>query len=199
MTNNGTSNSQGVMITPDGSHVIATPDIATWEKSRSTKSTKLTVNDIRDSEPKLPELKCGLSGKLLNNPVILPCCNVSFSDDYINHFLIENDFFCPRCRSNVGTLENLKPNPELKQKVVEYINQELRLDKVKREESSKDGESTNNSASDATHKDQFELTDKKSLFHDDILKLNKIIHDCQFAIMAIVETLKKNDVGAILI
>ncbi|TIA69484.1 hypothetical protein E3P77_03544 [Wallemia ichthyophaga] len=194
MTNNGTNNSQGVMITPDGSHVIATPDIATWEKSRSIKSSKLTVNDIRDSEPKLQELKCGLSGKLLNNPVTLPCCNLSFSDDYINHYLIENDLFCPNCHSNVGSLENLKSDLELKQKVIEYINEELRLDKLKRDENNKDGDSNNQTdSSDDTQKDHFQQADRRSLFHDDIIKVNKIIHDCQFAIMAIFEALKNNE------
>ncbi|TIA85603.1 hypothetical protein E3P99_03940 [Wallemia hederae] len=193
MTNNGTSNSQGVMITPDGSHVIATPDIATWEKARSTKSAALTVNDVRNAEPKHVELKCGLSGRLLNNPVILPCCKTSFSDDHVNQYLIENDFRCPKCHSNVGTLDNLKPNPELKQRIVQYINEELQLDKVKRIEASKEGDGEgDNDSSDMTKKESFEIADKKALFHDDIVRLNKLIHDCQFAIMAIVDTLKKN-------
>ncbi|TIC09402.1 DWNN-domain-containing protein [Wallemia mellicola] len=185
ITNNG-SNAAGVMITPDGSHVIATPDIATWEKSRAIKPVALTVNDIRESEPSDANLKCDLSGKLISNPIILPCCKKSYSEEYINQYLIENDFFCPNCHSNVGSLVNLSPNPPLKEKVVEYISQQLSLDRQKKDEEAKKNNQTDT-------KDEVEHTNKKGLFEDEINKINKLISDCQFAIMAIVEALNNKD------
>ena len=160
ITNNG-SNAAGVMITPDGSHVIATPDIATWEKSRAIKPVALTVNDIRESEPSDANLKCDLSGKLISNTIILPCCKKSYSEEYINQYLIENDFFCPNCHSNVGSLVNLSPNPPLKEKVVEYISQQLSLDRQKKDEEAKKNNQTDT-------KDEVEHTNKKGLFEDEI-------------------------------
>lgn len=165
-----------------------------WERSRATKPRLLTVNDIRDKEPDNLELKCELSQKLINNPVIMPCCQKLYSEDYIQSYLIENDFFCPNCNQNVGSLDKLTHSTEVKNKVIDYINFKLQennsqIESNNNDNNNKDGNDNNNS-----NNNNDDNVQKKNIVNDEneneIDRLNKMINDCQLAIVAILQSLQ---------
>lgn len=66
------------------------------------------------------ELTCPLCKKLLNNAVMIPCCNETSCDDCIRSQLMEKtNFHCPLCNSNLVP-DQLLPNKAVRRSVESY-------------------------------------------------------------------------------
>ncbi|KAN0063169.1 Protein mpe1 [Thecaphora frezii] len=129
----------GVMVTPDGSYVVAQPDSETWRKNR-VRSKLLTQSDVYQSVPTDSSLACPLCSKLLRDAVQTPCCSTRYCEECIQTHLLEHDFTCAECDKRISDLEKLKTDDETRQKVREYVRQAIEKSEKEIEEETKRGE-----------------------------------------------------------
>ena len=113
-------NMSGVMVTPDGSYVIATPDSSSWQRSRA-RSRPLSKTDVYQSVPSDPALACPLCSKLVRDAVKTSCCHTSFCEECVQTHLFEHDFVCPECEKRIPDIEMLKIDDVLRKLVREYV------------------------------------------------------------------------------
>lgn len=111
------------MITSDGSFVMVQPDTQTWKQT--TKARALTEADIRDGATADGELSCPICSRLLRDAVRTPCCKTAYCEECIQNALLDQDFVCPKCESKIASLEKLRPDEELRQKVDEFVKAEV--------------------------------------------------------------------------
>ncbi|KAL7005028.1 Protein mpe1 [Cystobasidiomycetes sp. EMM_F5] len=121
-------NQPGMMITADGSFVIARPDAASWEKHRAVVAN-LTENDIQNMAPTDPDLTCPLCNRLLRDAVKTPCCSTSYCEECIHNYLSENDFVCPQCESKIKSLKNLVRDEDRRARAKQYLEDTLKASK----------------------------------------------------------------------
>ncbi|EPQ28860.1 uncharacterized protein PFL1_03663 [Pseudozyma flocculosa PF-1] len=114
----------GVMVTPDGSYVVAQPDSETWRKNRA-RSKLLTQSDVYQLVPTDSTLACPLCSKLLRDAVQTPCCSTRYCEECIQTHLLEHDFTCAECDKRIPDLEKLKADDETRQKVRDYVQQAI--------------------------------------------------------------------------
>jgi len=114
----------GVMVTADGSYVIATPDASSWQRSRA-RSRPLSKTDVYQSVPSDPSLACPLCSKLLREAVKTSCCQTSFCEECVQTYLFEHDFVCPECEKRIPDLEMLKIDDVKRKLVREYIDKAI--------------------------------------------------------------------------
>ncbi|PLW46427.1 hypothetical protein PCANC_11117 [Puccinia coronata f. sp. avenae] len=93
---------QNVMVTSDGSFVIAKPDNATWKQHKSVVVKNLSAADIENQRPSDPDLVCALCLKLLKNCVKMVCCSSSFCESCISNYLKSHSSVCPECETKVS-------------------------------------------------------------------------------------------------
>jgi protein MPE1 len=98
---------------------------AAWEKQRLAKPKVVTEAEIREEPPSDPSLACGICSTLLSQAVRTPCCDARFCEECIQAHLLENDFKCPKCAKNVGSLDRLEVDRGAREKVGEYIKTEI--------------------------------------------------------------------------
>ena len=71
---------------------------------------------------KLPtHLKCSLTGKILEDAVVLPCCGKAVSDLAIRSALIGNNLQCPLCSQRNVSPDELKPQENLRKATEVFI------------------------------------------------------------------------------
>lgn len=116
----------GVMVTADGTYVVAQVDSATWEKERATGVKVLSKSDVYQSVPSDSTLACPLCSKLLRNPVQTPCCSTKFCEECIQTHLLEHDFSCAECDKRIADLGNLKRDDETRRKVETYVEEAVK-------------------------------------------------------------------------
>lgn len=114
----------GVMVTADGSYVIATPDASSWQRSRA-RSRPLSKTDVYQSVPSDPSLACPLCTKLLREAVKTSCCQTSFCEECVQTHLFEHDFVCPECEKRIPDLEMLKIDDVKRKLVREYVDKAI--------------------------------------------------------------------------
>ncbi|KAL9936418.1 hypothetical protein V8E36_004486 [Tilletia maclaganii] len=112
--------SGGVMITPDGSYVIAQADTAAWKENQA-RSKPLSENDVYAQVPSDSSLACPLCAKLLRNAVKTPCCATLYCEECIQTHLLEHDFQCAECERRIADLADLKRDEETIKKVRAYV------------------------------------------------------------------------------
>ncbi|CAD6892920.1 unnamed protein product [Tilletia controversa] len=112
--------SGGVMITPDGSYVIAQADTAAWQKNQEL-AKPLSENDVYAQVPSDSSLACLLCAKLLRNAVKTPCCGTLYCEECIQTHLLEHDFQCAECERRIPDLADLKRDEETIKKVRKYV------------------------------------------------------------------------------
>ncbi|KOS16422.1 dwnn-domain-containing protein [Malassezia pachydermatis] len=117
-------NMTGVMVTPDGSYVIATPDSGSWQRSRA-RSRPLSKTDVYKTVPSDPSLACPLCSKLLREAVKTSCCHTTFCEECIQTHLFEHDFVCPECEKRIPDLEMLKIDDVKRKQVREYVDKTI--------------------------------------------------------------------------
>ena len=113
-------NMTGVMVTPDGSYVVATPDSQSWNRSRA-RSRPLSQTDVYQSVPADPSLACPLCSKLIRDAVITPCCQTTFCEECVQTHLFEHDFLCPECEKPIRDISTLKIDDTKRKAVREYV------------------------------------------------------------------------------
>jgi protein MPE1 len=116
---------EGVMVTPDGSYVVAQVDSASWARSQALRNKPLTKSDIYSSVPSDTKLACSLCNKLLRDAVRTPCCSTLFCQECIVNYLLEHDFQCSECEKRIKDLGTLKRDEEVQKQVREYIDAEI--------------------------------------------------------------------------
>ncbi|KAK0532442.1 Protein mpe1 [Tilletia horrida] len=112
--------SGGVMITPDGSYVIAQADTASWQKNQAL-AKPLSENDVYAQLPSDSSLACPLCAKLLRNAVKTPCCGTLYCEECIQTHLLEHDFQCAECEKRIPDLADLKRDEDTIKKVRQYV------------------------------------------------------------------------------
>ncbi|KAH7098232.1 DWNN-domain-containing protein [Auriculariales sp. MPI-PUGE-AT-0066] len=117
----------GIMITPEGSYVMAQPDAVAWKK-QSTRDKTLTEDDIRAKPPTDSSLACPMCSKLYREAVKTPCCGAVYCEECIQTHLLEHDFECPSCHKKVSSLDKLAPERTIRARVQSYINKALGQD-----------------------------------------------------------------------
>ena len=114
----------GVMVTPDGSYVIATPDSGSWNRSKA-RARPLSKTDVYQSVPSDPTLACPYCSKLLRDAVKTSCCQTSFCEECVQTYLFEHDFTCPECEKHIPDIEMLKIDDVKRKLVREYIDKTI--------------------------------------------------------------------------
>jgi len=125
---------EGVMVTPDGSYVVAQVDSASWAKNQALRNKPLTKSDIYSSVPSDSKLACSLCNKLLKEAVKTPCCSKLFCQECIVNYLLEHEFQCSECEKRVKDLGNLARDDEVRKQVREYVDAEIEKSEKKIEE-----------------------------------------------------------------
>lgn len=112
-----------------------------WQKEFAAKPRTLTGQEVRDQEPFDAELTCPICKKLVWEAVRTPCCDTQFCEECITTHLLEHSFECPVCESRVPSIDKLRPDPELRERVKGYVNGEIeRSKKEEKEEKEREGE-----------------------------------------------------------
>ena len=71
----------------------------------------------------------------------MPCCDTAFCEECITTHLVEHAFECPSCESKIASLDKLKPDEELRERVKGYVDGEIERSKEEEQESrEKEGE-----------------------------------------------------------
>ncbi|WFC99664.1 Protein mpe1 [Malassezia yamatoensis] len=138
----------GVMVTPDGSYVIATPDSESWNRSKS-RARPLSKTDVYQSVPSDPSLACPYCSKLLRNAVVTPCCHTSFCEECVQTYLFEHDFLCPECEKHIPDIETVKIDEAKRKRVREYIDCTIERSEEAFEQGTKVDEEANAAANEA--------------------------------------------------
>lgn len=100
---------EGAMALPGGQFAVMKPNEAGFSKEVETK--KIEVPD---------SLRCKLCKGLFKNPVMAPCCGVSFCDSCITSYLAENNHpKCPQCKKDLS-VDRLVPNVSLNENVQQF-------------------------------------------------------------------------------
>lgn len=116
---------EGVMVTPDGSYVVAQVDSASWARNQAHRQKRLTRSDVYSSIPSNPKLACSLCNKLLRDAVRTPCCKTLFCEECITTHLLEHEFQCPECEKRVKDLVELQRDDDVRKQVREYVEAEM--------------------------------------------------------------------------
>ncbi|CDW97748.1 hypothetical protein [Sporisorium scitamineum] len=167
----------GVMLTADGTYVVARVDQESWRKNR-VRTKPLTQSDVYQSAPTDTSLACPLCSKLLRDAVVTPCCKTKYCEECIQTHLLEHEFTCAECDKRIADLEQLQPDQETRKKVKEYVKETIeQSEKEIQEETSKVEQADSNDKADgkasspapgrqrtlspgASHNDQDEQTHK---------------------------------------
>ncbi|KIS71892.1 cleavage polyadenylation factor subunit MPE1 [Mycosarcoma maydis] len=114
----------GVMLTADGTYVVARVDQESWRKNR-VRTKPLTQSDVYQSAPTDPSLACPLCSKLLRDAVVTPCCQTKYCEECIQTHLLEHEFLCAECEKRIADLEQLQPDLETRKRVKEYVKETI--------------------------------------------------------------------------
>lgn len=107
------------MVNDAGEYVIAMADKKSWESYQKRTAAVKKQYDVKDKSMLDP-----ITGSLMENPVVTPCCQKTYSRLSIEDKLVESDFVCPSCGKEDVLLDSLEPNKELDEKIKLFIKQE---------------------------------------------------------------------------
>lgn len=126
----------GVMLTADGTYVVAQVDSESWRRNR-VRTKPLTQSDVYQSTPNNTALACPLCSKLLRDAVKTPCCGTSYCEECIQTHLLEHEFICAECEKRIPDLEQLRPDEEARKSVREYVKETIEQSERDLEEDAK--------------------------------------------------------------
>lgn len=107
--------SGGVLVTPDGSLVVAVSNDQEWQKI-SLATSRAVINP--DSVP--DHLRCKICSLLINEPVCCPACKHPFCDECIMKTGPAKELSCPNCHASFMA-EQLLPADALKRDIEALI------------------------------------------------------------------------------
>ncbi|KAG0149070.1 hypothetical protein CROQUDRAFT_40434 [Cronartium quercuum f. sp. fusiforme G11] len=127
---------KSVMVTADGSFVIARPDDASWKQHKSVVVKNLSAADIQSLRPSDPDLACSICSTLLKSAVKTSCCQSAFCHDCISNYLKDHSSVCPECETKLSTnlSKALIEDEERRTRSQEYVEDLLRASKESQEE-----------------------------------------------------------------
>jgi protein MPE1 len=114
---------QHLMVNAEGEYVFAQADEKTWKKHlEQVKASEANKKSASESNKELQErgLECSIDKRLFVDPMKTPCCGTTYCHDCIENALLENDLTCPGCETENVSLEALKPDDEMKEKIKTY-------------------------------------------------------------------------------
>ena len=126
----------GVMLTADGTYVVARVDQESWRKNR-VRTRPLTQSDVYQSAPTDTSLACPLCSKLLRDAVLTPCCKTKYCEECIQTHLLEHEFMCAECDKRIADLEQLKADEETRKRVKEYVKETIEQSEKEMEDEAK--------------------------------------------------------------
>jgi hypothetical protein len=88
----------GVFKNSEGELVVPKVDLNAMLKSAGEKAGESKVDEVEIPS----ELLCELCKGVIRDAVIITCCSEAFCDECIRSHLLENDFTCPNCASNMS-------------------------------------------------------------------------------------------------
>lgn len=141
----------GVMLTADGTYVVARVDQESWRKNR-VRTKPLTQSDVYQSAPTDTSLACPLCSKLLRDAVVTPCCKTKYCEECIQTHLLEHEFTCAECDKRIADLEQLQPDQETRKKVKDYVKETIDQSEREIAEESSKSEQTNANTDAADNK-----------------------------------------------
>jgi protein MPE1 len=103
-----------------------------WQKQVAAKPRTLTGAEVRSQQPLDADLSCPICKKLVWEAVRVPCCDTAFCEECITNHLLEHDFECPACESRVASLDKLRADEGLRERVRGYVDEEI--ERSRREE-----------------------------------------------------------------
>lgn len=95
----------------------------------ASKPRALTGADVRSQQPVDESLTCPICKKLVWEAVRTPCCDTAFCEECITTHLLEHDFECAMCESKIASLDKLKLDQDLRDKVKGYVDGEIERSK----------------------------------------------------------------------
>ena len=114
---------QHLMVNAEGEYVFAQADEKTWKKHlEQVKASEANKQNAAAGNEELRErgLECTIDQRLFVDPMKTPCCGRTYCHDCIENALLENDLVCPGCETENVSLEALKPDDEMKEKIKAY-------------------------------------------------------------------------------
>lgn len=129
----------GVMLTADGTYVVARVDQESWRKNR-IRTKPLTQSDVYQSAPTDTSLACPLCSKLLRDAVVTPCCKTKYCEECIQTHLLEHEFMCAECDRRIADLEQLRADDETRKKVKDYVKETIEQSEKELEEEAREAE-----------------------------------------------------------
>lgn len=112
--------SGGVLVTPDGSLVVAMSNDQEWQKISSA-----TTRAIIKPESVPEHLRCKICSLLLNEPTCCPSCKQPFCEECIMKTGPAKDLSCPNCHASFMA-EQLLPADALKRDLEAFIGAQQR-------------------------------------------------------------------------
>ncbi|KAI8452632.1 hypothetical protein BY996DRAFT_6431787 [Phakopsora pachyrhizi] len=130
---------QNVMVTADGSFVIAKPDDASWKQHKSVVVKNLSAADIENQRPSDPDLACSICSTLLKSAVKMVCCKSTFCQSCITSYLKDHSSVCPECETKVSNnlIKAFVPDEERRTRSRDYVEEMLKASKGAADESDK--------------------------------------------------------------
>lgn len=112
---NDESAGAGVLITPDGSLVVAVSNDQEWQKV-STAASRSAI----DQSAVPDELKCMICTKLMTEPVCCPACKKAFCEDCMMQTGPPKDLSCPNCHA-AFMADQLVPSDAVKKQIELFL------------------------------------------------------------------------------
>jgi hypothetical protein len=117
------STGEGTIVMPDGTVGDVLVDERELKQQSTTAAAKFKPKKAREI-PIPEEMKCPICSKLINDAVLILCCQTSFCDNCIRNELIETGV-CPKCKKEDMLCDDLVPNPALRKSIQNHIRAQL--------------------------------------------------------------------------
>ncbi|KAF9431150.1 E3 ubiquitin-protein ligase rbbp6 [Podila epigama] len=119
------SQSKGLMVTPDGSFVVAQTNDSAWKKFHEKSKGTLTSEEAYATAPVPEDMRCPICRMLLKSAVEAPCCGTNFCDECVRNYLVsppkgEEPFKCQKCHKDLVP-DQLMPSYNLRQRVEQHL------------------------------------------------------------------------------
>ncbi|CDR43179.1 CYFA0S11e01134g1_1 [Cyberlindnera fabianii] len=129
--------SKTYLMNEEGQYVVQVADSKSWNAYQKKINKRSELDSLKDVDP---ELLDPIKNKVMEDPVVTPCCGKSYSRSSIEDALLESDFVCPNCGKEDILLDQLTVDEDKKKKIDELMEKELAKRATKRPLTSASGE-----------------------------------------------------------
>lgn len=128
--------SKTYLMNEEGQYVVQVADSKAWNEYQKKVNKTNELDILKDVDA---ELLDPVTKKVMQDPVITPCCEKVYSRQTIEGLLLESDFVCPNCSKSDIYLDALKPDEEKQNKIEQLLEKEREKRGIKRPASTADG------------------------------------------------------------